>query len=167
MKIRYNPASIDVVDIVRQIKQHLQEKQQELKTEDRIRIQIENKLKSKLDTLSFPKDVKEELAKSNFNFIFSADSLITSERPVIGAVFSLTRRIFKPFLKFIINIDPLIHHIHRQSYLLMLYKESLIDLNLEVEKLRQESSKRNNDRIQKRRFIKPRQGNKKRGERPQ
>ena len=156
MKIKYNPALIDVVDIVKQIKQHIQEKQQESRVEDRLRIQIENRLKSKIDSLSFPKDVKEDLVKSNFNIIFSTDSIIKSERPKLGLLFTVTRTLFKPFLKFIINIDPLIHYLHRQSYLLLLYKESLIDLNLEIEKLRQETTKKNNEIPHKRRFIKPR-----------
>ena len=156
MKIRYNPASIDVVDIIKQIKQQIQEKQQESRADERIRIQVENKLKSKLDSLAFPKDVKEELVKSNFNIIFTTDSLLKSERPKLGFIFNVTRKLFKPFLKFIINIDPIIHFLHRQSFLLLLYKESFIDISFEIEKLRQEITKKNNGLVRKRKFMKPR-----------
>ena len=156
MRIKYNPASIDVVDIVKQIKQHIQEKQQESRADERIRIQIENKLKNKLDSLPFPKDVKEELIQSNFNIVFATDSLIKSERQKLGFLFTLTRKLFKPFLKFIINLDPLIHFLHRQSFLLLLYKESIIDLSFEMEKLRHEITRKNNESANKRRFIRPR-----------
>lgn len=142
IKVKYNPNSIDVTDIVKQVRQHLYEKQQEAKTDDKIRLQAKQKLINKLNSLPFPKDVKDDLLKSNFDLIFDSDSLIRSERPFIGSIFKLTRLLFKPILKFIININPLMHFLHRQSYLIILYKELLLDMIFEIEKMHYRPSKK-------------------------
>lgn len=142
VNIKYNPNLIDVSDIVKQVRQHIYEKQQEAKTDDKIKQQVKQKLINKLNSLPFPKDVKDDLLKSNFDLIFDSDSLIRSERPVIGSIFKLTRLLFKPILKFIININPLMHFLHRQSYLILLYREVLLDMIFEIEKMHYRPSKK-------------------------
>ncbi|OGF68090.1 MAG: hypothetical protein A2Y62_05625 [Candidatus Fischerbacteria bacterium RBG_13_37_8] len=155
VKIKYNPTAVDVVDIVKQVKQQIQDKQQETKNDDKLKLLISEKFKEKVNSLAFPQDVKDDLLKTNFNMVFSTDSLTSSERPVIGTILKITRTIFKPFLKLFINIDPLLHHLHRQSYLLMLYKEVLIDLSFEIEKIQSRSPKKLNQPPKIRRFMRP------------
>jgi hypothetical protein len=148
LKIRYNPNSINVSDIVKQVKQHIIDKQQETKNDNKIKLAAKQKLINKLNSLNIPQDVKNDLLKSDLELIFDSYSLIKSERPVIGFIFKLTRTICKPFLKFIINIDPLLHFLHRQSYLINLYKEVIIDLLFEIEKLQQHKIKKMNNKTQ-------------------
>lgn len=148
IKIKYNPTSLDIVEIVKQIKQHIQLKNQELKIEDRLRLQLNEKLEKKLDALPFPNDVKEDLKKNKFNLIFDSEILFRSQRPKFGFLLSLTRKIFKPFLKIFINIDPLIHFLHRQSYLIKLYQEILLELMVKLEKNSQSGRQKKERRAQ-------------------
>jgi len=148
IKIKYNPSSLDIVEIIKQIKQQIQLKNQELKIEDRLRLLIDEKLEKKLETLPFPDDVKEDLKKNKFNLIFDSEILFRSQRPKFGFLLSLVRKIFKPFLKIVINIDPLIHFLHRQSYLIKLYQEILLDLMVKLEKNSQSEKQKKESSVQ-------------------
>jgi hypothetical protein len=118
--------SVDVEQIMRQIRARIREKRGVDYTEDEIRELANVKLEKFLDPKGVRSDLLEqfrrvrESSETARNYAFEDSTLYTSNRPLLRFL----RRLFNPILKLFFNPNPLIEALHIQSRLNESYNRS-------------------------------------------
>ncbi len=133
MEKKRSPNRIDVVQIVRQIRQQIEEQHMANATAASVRQQVRAQIRNLLQQAPYPGDVKKDLLDQDLLWIFDPQSFWYSRRPVWGAVINVLRRILRPIVKLFFNPDPLLHHIHRMSYWMAFQQQLIEDLMVERE----------------------------------
>jgi hypothetical protein len=132
--------SVDVEQIMHQIRARIREKRGVDYTEEEIRELANVKLERFLDPRGVRSDLLEQYRQKReasgvpWNFVFEDDTLFESRRPLVRFL----RRLLRPFLKLFINPNPLIEALHIQSKLNEsepLYFELIHNLVLETTRL--------------------------------
>jgi hypothetical protein len=135
--------SVDVEQIMRQIRSRIREKRGVDYTEDEIRELANVKLEKFLDPGGVRSDLLEQYRKgrdvsTKRNYAFEDTTLYESSRPLIVWI----RKILQPILKLFFNPNPLIDVLHRQSQMNdsflhseALYYELIHNLVLETTRL--------------------------------
>jgi len=105
--------SVNVEQIMEQIRARIREKRGVDYTEQQIRELAAVKLEKFLDPRGVRSDLLKEFQRGepDPNYAFEDDTLFKSTRGVVR----LIRRIFRPLLKLFFNPNPLIHVLHMQS----------------------------------------------------
>jgi hypothetical protein len=111
--------SVDVEQIMKQIRERIREKRGVDYTEEEIRELANVKLEKFLDPRGVRSDLLKEFQRARAgalappNFSFEEDTLFTSSRPIIR----LVRRLLKPILKLFFSPNPLVYALHAQAEL--------------------------------------------------
>ena len=133
---------IDVVQIVRQIRQQIEEQHMANATAANVRQQVRAQMRTLLQQAPYPSDVKKDLIDQDLAWIFDPQSFWYSRRPVWGAIINVLRRILRPIVKLFFNPDPLLHYMHRMSYWLAFQQQLIEDLMVERELERRARARR-------------------------
>ncbi|MFO7303114.1 MAG: hypothetical protein DIU54_011930 [Acidobacteriota bacterium] len=108
--------SVDVEQIMRQIRARIREKRGVDYTEAELQHLAQVKLEKFIDPRGIRSDLLQHFQRRQAeaplpNYEFGADSLFESHRPLLRAI----RNFFRPFLKLFFNADRLSHALHLQS----------------------------------------------------
>ncbi len=142
MEQRRSGPKVDVVQIVQQIRRQIEEQHTEQATASQVRQGVRDRLLIQWRQLPFPEDVKKDLADCQLQWLFDPDAFWSSRRPGWGPVIKAFRHLFRPFVKLFFNPDPLLHYVHRLSYLVQFQHQLIEDLLVERELLQQKASGR-------------------------
>jgi len=136
---------VDVVEVMRSIREAIAEKKRGLYTEDELREIAEHRLQPVLDAHDFRSGLLEELLAqpSRWNYSFAADAVYRSSRGGAGRLLEMVRRWLRPVQKLFWNPNPMISALSRQSDLNTSYAHLLHNMavemtrvNLEIQDLR-------------------------------
>ncbi len=108
--------SVDVEQIMRQIRARIREKRGSDYTETELKQLASVKLEKFLDPRGIRSDLLQHFQQRQAeetppNFQFESDTLFESHRPLVRAF----RSLFRPLLKLFINVDKLSHTLHLQA----------------------------------------------------
>jgi hypothetical protein len=132
--------SVDVEQIMRQIRARIREKRGVDYTEEEIRELANVKLEKFLDPRGVRSDLLEQFKRKRdssttaSNYAFEGETIYASSRPLLRAI----RRLLNPILKLFFNPNPMIEALHIQSKLndsYNIYYELIHNLVLETTKL--------------------------------
>jgi hypothetical protein len=121
--------SVDVEQIMKQIRSRIRDKRGVDYTEDEIRELAGVKLEKFLDPTKVRSELLEQYRKGRRasapapivvppappNYAFDAATAYTSSRGVIGSILRLIRKVLNPILKLFINPNPIIHSLSMQG----------------------------------------------------
>jgi hypothetical protein len=121
--------SVDVEQIMKQIRARIREKRGVDYTEDEIRELAGVKLEKFLDPTKVRSELLEQYRKGHGtsappaivvppappNYAFDASTAYTSSRGIIGGILRLIRKVLNPLLKLAINPNPIIHSLSMQG----------------------------------------------------
>jgi len=135
MEKRRSGPKVDVVQIVQQIRRQIEAQHTEQATASQVRQEVRDRLLIQWRQLPFPEDVKKDVADQRLQWLFDPDAFWFSRRPGWGPIINFFRRLFRPIVKLFFNPDPLLHHVHRLSYLVQFQTQLIEDLLVERELL--------------------------------
>ncbi len=121
--------SVDVEQIMKQIRTRIREKRGVDYTEEEIRELAGVKLEKFLDPTKIRSELLEQYRKGRRlsapspvvvppappNYAFEADTAYTSSRGIVGRILLLIRKVLNPLLKLFINPNPIIHSLSMQG----------------------------------------------------
>ncbi len=144
MAFEIKSADVDVQEIVRQVRQRIEEKKQGLVTDAEIREIAEHTLQAVLDPHELKVDLLTDFRAQpeRWNFLFDAETVYRSSRGLVGRALQAVRRLLRPAQKLFWNPNPMISALSRQSdlnkYYVHLFHNLAVELtrlNLEVQDL--------------------------------
>ena len=119
---------IDVVEIMKKIRQSAAGSRTELTRDDRIKREAKSEFQTLIQTSQVPDSVADLIKQQTYFEPYDPRTLYVSKRPGIGAVLGVIRRLLRPITKLFINLDPLAHEVHRLTALNNLYLKAIQDL---------------------------------------
>ncbi|MCS7311866.1 MAG: hypothetical protein NZ742_03005 [Acidobacteria bacterium] len=146
MEKRRSGPKVDVVQIVQQIRRQIEERHTEQATASQVRQEVRDRLLIQWCQLPLPEDVKKDVADQQLRWLLDPEAFWFSRRPGWGPVINLFRRLFRPFVKLFFNPDPLLHHVHRLSYIVQFQIQLIEDLLVERELLQRKAVDRGRSR---------------------
>jgi hypothetical protein len=128
---------VKVEEIMRQIRQRIEEKRRGLYTDEEIREIAERRLDAVLDAHEFNSDFVADFRSepARWNFQFNPQAIYRSSRGFVGQALEAIRTALKPVQKLFWNPNPMISALSRQSDLNSYYVHLLHNLAVEVTKL--------------------------------
>jgi hypothetical protein len=139
------PDEIDVEDVMRLIRKRIEEHRQGGHSEDEVSRLAEARIERAMDDADFDAELVAELRQrsQHWNIEFAADALYASAHDgVVGRLLATLRRRLNPVLRLLINPNPVVRALRRQSqlnayYVHMLHESALelTRLNLKIESL--------------------------------
>ncbi len=148
--IEIKSGDVNVEDVMRQIRERIEQRKKEVMTEEEIREIAGQRLDAVLEThdfgVDFLKDFRAEPAR--WNFAFGTDTIYRSSRGVVGRALETIRRSLRPLQKLFWNPNPMIAALSRQSDLNKYYVHLLHNLTLEVTRLNLEIQDLKNRNLQ-------------------
>jgi hypothetical protein len=149
MTFEIRDAGVDVEEIMRQIRERIEEKRRKgLLTDAEVREIAEHRLEGVLDAHDFKPDLLSEFRDhpEQWNFSFNPETPYRSSRGAAGRALEAVRRLLRPVQKLFWNPTPMISALSRQSdlntyyvHLLHNMTAELTRLNLEVQELKNRS----------------------------
>jgi hypothetical protein len=146
MSFEIRSDDVDVEDVMRLIRQRIEEKRQGVYSDEELARIAEARLERGLDGADFDTGLLAELRQRSprWNIKIDGDALYASTRDsFVGRLLATARRRLNPVLRLLLNPNPLILALHRQSqlntYYVHLLHESAVELtrlNLELESLK-------------------------------
>jgi hypothetical protein len=135
--IEIKSGDVNVEDVMRQIRERIEQRKKDVMTEEEIREIAEHRLEAVLEThdfgVDFLRDFRAEPAR--WNFAFGPDTLYRSSRGAVGRALEAIRGALRPLQKLFWNPNPMIAALSRQSDLNKYYVHLLHNLTLEVTRL--------------------------------
>jgi hypothetical protein len=135
--IEIKSGDVNVEDVMRQIRERIEQRKKEVMTEEEVREISEHPLEAVLEPhdfgVDFLRDFRAEPAR--WNFAFGPDTLYRSSRGGVGRALETIRAALRPLQKLFWNPNPMIAALSRQSDLNKYYVHLLHNLTLEVTKL--------------------------------
>jgi hypothetical protein len=119
---------IDVVEIMKKIRQSAAGNRTELNRDDRIKREAKSEFQTLIQTAQVPDSVADLIKQQTFFEPYDPRTLYVSKRPGIGTILGVIRRLLKPITKLFVNLDPLAHEVHRLSALNNLYLKAIQEL---------------------------------------
>jgi hypothetical protein len=108
---------IDVVEIMKKIRQSATGNRTELNRDDRIKREAKSEFQTLIQTAQVPDSVADLIKQQSFFEPYDPRTLYVSKRPGIGSILGVIRRLLKPITKLFVNLDPLAHEVHRLTAL--------------------------------------------------
>jgi hypothetical protein len=146
MSFEIRSDEVNVEDVMRLIRKRIEEKRQGVYSDEEIARIAEARLERGLDDADFETGLLAELRQRSprWNIKIDGDALYASTHDsFVGRLLATVRRRLNPVLRLLINPNPLVLALHRQSqlntYYVHLLHESAVELtrlNLEVESLK-------------------------------
>ncbi len=133
MQNRKNRKSVDVVQIVNQVRRTIEKREARMDTAGAVRERVRGQLIHRIQRAPIPEDVKQDLIDARMEWIFDPSAFWWSRRPGIGPLLNLFRRLTRPLVKIFFNPDAMLHHLNRLSYLVMYQQQLIEDLMVEIE----------------------------------
>jgi hypothetical protein len=135
--IEIKSGDVNVEDVMRQIRERIEQRKKDVMTEGEIREIAEHRLEAVLEThdfgVDFLRDFRAEPAR--WNFAFGPDTIYRSSRGALGRALEAIRGALRPLQKLFWNPNPMISALSRQSDLNNYYVHLLHNLTLEVTRL--------------------------------
>jgi hypothetical protein len=119
---------IDVVEIMKKIRQSASGNRTELTRDDRIKREAKSEFQTLIQNAQVPDSVADLIKQQTFFEPYDPRTLYVSKRPGIGSILGVIRRLLKPITKLFVNLDPLAHEVHRLTALNNLYLKAIQDL---------------------------------------
>jgi hypothetical protein len=119
---------IDVVEIMKKIRQSAAGNRTELNRDDRIKREAKSEFQTLIQTSQVPDSVADLIKQQTFFEPYDPRTLYVSKRPGIGTILGVIRRLLKPITKLFVNLDPLAHEVHRLTALNNLYLKAIQEL---------------------------------------
>jgi hypothetical protein len=119
---------IDVVEIMKKIRQSAAGNRTELNRDDRIKREAKSEFQTLIQAAQVPDSIADLIRQQTFFEPYDPRTLYVSRRPGIGSILGVIRRLLKPITKLFVNLDPLAHEVHRLSALNNLYLKAIQDL---------------------------------------
>ncbi len=119
---------IDVVEIMKKIRQSASGNRTELTQDDRIKREAKSEFQTLIQNAQVPDAVADLIKQQTFFEPYDPRTLYVSKRPGIGTILGVIRRLLKPFTKLFVNLDPLAYEVHRLTALNNLYLKAIQDL---------------------------------------
>jgi hypothetical protein len=129
---------IDVVEIMKKIRQSAASSRTELTIEEKVRREAKSELITLAQAARIPDATVDEIRQQTVFEPYDPRTLYSSSRPGVGSLIGLIRKILKPITKLFINLDPLAHEVNRLSLLNNFYLKSIQDLIVKNAALRVE-----------------------------
>ena len=129
---------IDVVEIMKKIRQSSAGQRTELTHDDRIKREAKSEFQTLIQTAQVPDSVADLIKQQTFFEPYDPRTLYISKRPGIGSILGVIRRLLKPITKLFVNLDPLAHEVHRLTALSNLYLKAIQDLVYKTSALQME-----------------------------
>ena len=133
MQRKPNEPSVDVVQIVQQVRKTIEKREARMDNAGTTRERVRDRMIHRITRASMPEDVKRDLIEARMEWVFDPETFWWSRRPVLGSFLNLLRRLARPLVKLFFNPDALLHHVNRLSYLVMYQQQLLEDLMVELE----------------------------------
>jgi hypothetical protein len=135
--IEIKSGDVNVEDVMRQIRERIEQRKKDVMTEEEVREIAEHRLNPVLEThdfgVDFLRDFRAEPAR--WNFAFGPDTIYRSSRGALGRALEAIRGALRPLQKLFWNPNPMISALSRQSDLNKYYVHLLHNLTLEVTRL--------------------------------
>ncbi|MCI0413449.1 hypothetical protein L0222_11710 [bacterium] len=119
---------IDVVEIMKKIRQSASGNRTELTRDDRIKREAKSEFQTLIQNAQVPDSVADLIKQQTFFEPYDPRTLYVSKRPGIGTILGVIRRLLKPITKLFVNLDPLAYEVHRLTALNNLYLKAIQDL---------------------------------------
>ena len=119
---------IDVVEIMKKIRQSATGNRTELTRDDRIKREAKSEFLTLIQTSQVPDSVADLIKQQTFFEPYDPRTLYVSKRPGIGSILGVIRRLLRPITKLFVNLDPLAHEVHRLTALNNLYLKAIQEL---------------------------------------
>lgn len=119
---------IDVVEIMKKIRQSAAGNRTELTRDDRIKREAKSEFQTLIQTAQVPDSVADLIKQQTFFEPYDPRTLYVSKRPGIGSILGVIRRLLRPITKLFVNLDPLAYEVHRLTALNNLYLKAIQDL---------------------------------------
>ena len=129
---------VDVVEIMRKIRQSAANSRSELTLEEKVRREARSEFVTMMQNVQVPDFLVEEIRQQTVFEPYDPRTLYASSRPGVGFLIGLIRTILRPLTKLFINLDPLAHDMHRLTILNNLYLKTIQDLIVKTAALRVE-----------------------------
>jgi hypothetical protein len=121
-------SQIDVVEIMKKIRQSSAGQRSELSTDDRIKREAKSEFQTLIQNAQVPDPIVDQIKQQTIFEPYDPRTLYISKRPGIGSILGVIRRILKPITKLFINLDPLAYEVHRLTALNNFYLKAVQDL---------------------------------------
>ncbi len=135
--IEIKSGDVNVEEVMRQIRERIEQRKKEVMTEEEVREIAEHRLGAVLEPHDFGVDFLRDFRAdpARWNFAFGPDTLYRSSRGALGRALEAIRGALRPLQKLFWNPTPLISALSRQSDLNKYYVHLLHNLTLEVTRL--------------------------------
>ena len=130
---------VDVVEIMRKIRQSAAGSRAELTLEEKVRREAKSEFLELMQSAQLPDFLAEEIRQQTIFEHYDPRTLYASSRTGIGGLIGLIRKILKPITKLFINLDPLAHQVYRLSILNNFYLKTIQDLVVKTATMRVEA----------------------------
>lgn len=150
MAFEIGSADVKAEEILRQIRERIEEKRGALYTEEEIREIAEHALEAVLEARELKVECLSEFRAQpeRWNFAFDAETVYRSSRGRVGRVLEAVRRVLRPVQKLFWNPNPMIFALSRQSDLNKYYVHLFHNLALELTRLNLEVQDLKNRNLQ-------------------
>jgi hypothetical protein len=141
---------VDVEQIVRAIRERIEEKKRGLYSDAEIREIAEHALPPVLDAHDLKVECLSDFraGEERWNFRFDPETLYRSSRGVLGRALETARRLLRPVQKLVWNPNPMISALSRQSELNRYYVHLLHNMTVELTRLNLEVQDLKNRNLQ-------------------
>jgi len=119
---------VDVVEIMKKIRQSSSNSRTEMTLEERGRREARTDFSSLLANAQVPDYLAEQIRQNGAFETYDPRTLYASSRPGMGGLIGFIRKILRPIVKLFINMDPLAHEVHRLTILNNFYLKTMQDL---------------------------------------
>jgi hypothetical protein len=129
---------IDVVEIMKKIRQSASSSRTELTIEEKVRREAKSELISLAQAAQIPDSTVDEIRQQTVFEPYDPRTLYSSSRPGVGSLIGFIRKLLKPITKLFINLDPMAHEVNRLCMLNNFYLKAVQDLIVKNSALRVE-----------------------------
>jgi hypothetical protein len=129
---------VDVVEIMKKIRQNASGSRSEVSAEERVRREAKSEFLGLFQAAQVPDYIIEQIRQQTVFEAYDPRTMYSSSRRGIGAVLGFIRKLFRPITKLFINLDPLGHEVYRLSVLNNFYLKTIQDLVVKMAGLRVE-----------------------------
>lgn len=127
---------IDVVEIMKKIRQTATSNRAELTLDEKIKREAKSDFLNLIQEAQLPDYLIEEIRRDSIFAPYDPRTLYSSSRPGVGGLIGIIRKILRPITKLFINLDPLAHEVTRLSLLNNFYLKTMQDLIVKTSSLR-------------------------------
>jgi len=129
---------IDVVEIMKKIRQSAISNRAELTVEDQVRREAKSEFAGLVQDANVPDYLVQEIKQQRVFEAYDPRTLYSSSRSGVGYLIGLIRKILRPITKLFLNLDPMAHELHRLTLLNNFYLRTMQDLIVKMSALRVE-----------------------------